>query len=330
MSSLLDAKDIKAYYRFSSQFVRAVDGVTLNIDYGDILGIAGESGSGKSTLGNVLMMNIRPPLQFMEGRIILEGKYDLTMMTYQDLKSQIWGRVIALVPQNALNVLIPTRKVQDFIIDVLKVHQKLRKKDAVQLARQRFQDVGLPVEVLIKYPHQLSGGMRQRVVIAIATLLSPKILIADEPTSALDVSTQKQVLKMLLQLHVDNIVKSTILITHDIAILRQVAIKIGIMYAGKIIETAPADQLLQTPLHPYTRGLIQCVVTPEPEISKRGLTHIPGEPPDLIRPPSGCRFHPRCMHAELICIQEEPPLTFMTNHHMVACHLATRWQACSL
>lgn len=324
MSYLLLAEDARAYYASSKGFIKAVDGVTIHINYGDILGVAGESGCGKSTLSNVLMMNVRPPLKFIGGKIVLEGMYDLTIMRQNELKAHVWGRMVALIPQNALNALVPTRKVQDFIADVLKVKRGLSKKEAMMLARQRFQEVSLPMEALVKYPHQLSGGMRQRVVIAVATLLQPKLLIADEPTSALDVSTQKQVLAMLMRLYVRNIVSSIILITHDIAILRQIATKIGIMYAGKIVEIAPAESLLQSPLHPYTQGLVRCVVTPEPEVKKRGLSYISGEPPDLIQPPSGCRFHPRCPKAEDVCEREEPPLTSVNKTHVVACHFAKR------
>jgi peptide/nickel transport system ATP-binding protein len=299
-----------------------VDGVSVDIGYGDVLGVAGESGCGKSTLSNVLMMNIRSPLRFVGGKVVLEGERDLAAMGREEVKAQVWGRMIALVPQSALNALVPTRKVGAFIKDVLRYHLKLNAREAWALAQKRFQELGLPVEALTKYPHQLSGGMRQRVVISVVTLLNPKLLIVDEPTSALDVSTQKQVLKMLLHLQAEQIVRATIFITHDTAILRQIATRIAIMYAGKVVEVGPMERFFQGPIHPYARNLIQAVVTPEPEVKERDLSHIPGEPPDLLHPPEGCRFHPRCPHSLPICSREEPPLIGLGEDRFVACHLA--------
>lgn len=323
MSALLAAEDVKAYYSSPLGFIRAVDGVSVDIGPGDVLGVAGESGCGKSTLSNVLMMNIRPPLRFLGGKVVLEGEQDLAAMDREKVKAQVWGRIIALVPQSALNALVPTRRVQDFIMDVVKHHLRLSNRKAISLAKSRFQELGLPVETLTKYPHQLSGGMRQRVVISVATLLNPKLLIVDEPTSALDVSTQKQVLKMLLQLLAQQSVRAIVFITHDIAILRQIATRIAIMYAGKVVEVAPMDLIFHKSVHPYTQSLIHSVVTPEPEVKERGLSHIPGEPPDLLQPPAGCRFHPRCPKSMPICSQEEPRLIGLGNSHVVACHLAS-------
>lgn len=174
---------------------------------------------------------------------------------------------------------------------------------------------------LIRYPFELSGGMRQRAVIAIATILNPSLLIADEPTSALDVVNQKVLLKVLMQMKRQGIVKSIIFITHDIATVRQIADRMIIMYAGKIVEFAPVESLLEKPLHPYTQGLFNSVLTPEPEVKKRGITSIPGAPPNLINPPSGCRFHPRCPHAMDVCKEKEPPLTEIEPGRRVACWL---------
>lgn len=322
MSTLLLAEEVRAYYFSPRGFIRAVDGVTMDIGYGDVLGVAGESGCGKSTLSNVLMMNIRPPLKFVGGKVILEGERNLAVMG-REVKAQVWGRAIALVPQSALNALVPTRRVRDFIWDVLRYHLGLSGRETIKRAESRFRELGLPVETLAKYPHQLSGGMRQRVVIAVATLLNPKLLIVDEPTSALDVSTQKQVLKMLLQLQAEHIVRAIVFITHDIAILRQIATRIAIMYAGKVVEVASMEWVFQGPVHPYAHSLIHSVVTPEPEVKERGLSHIPGEPPDLLQPPPGCRFHPRCPQSMPICSREEPPLIGLGKDRFVACHLAS-------
>ena len=321
MSGLLAAEGVKAYYASPKGFIRAVDGVSVDIDAGDVLGVAGESGCGKSTLSNVLMMSIRPPLRFLGGKVILEGERNLAAMDREKVKAQVWGRVITLVPQSALNALVPTRKVGAFIKDVLRYHLKLNARGARALAQKRFQELGLPVEALTKYPHQLSGGMRQRVVISVATLLNPKVLIVDEPTSALDVSTQKQVLKMLQHLREEEIVGAVVSITHDIAILRQIATKIAIMYGGKVMEVGPMEAILQGALHPYAHSLIHSVVTPEPEVKERGLSHIAGEPPDLLHLPEGCRFHPRCPHSLPICSREESPLIGLGEDRFVACHL---------
>lgn len=328
MNALLVAEDVKACYSSPKGFIRAVDGVSVNIDYGDVLGIAGESGCGKSTLSNVLMMNILPPLRFLGGKVILEGERDLAAMGREEVKAQMWGRVIALVPQSALNALVPTRKLQDFIKDVVRYHLGLSARETMDLAERRFRELGLPVEALTKYPHQLSGGMRQRVVISVVTLLNPKLLIVDEPTSALDVSTQKQVLKMLLHLRAKQIVRAIVFIAHDIAILRQIATRIAIMYAGKVVEVGPMEGVFQGPVHPYARNLIQAVVTPEPEVKERGLSHIAGAPPDLLQPPTGCRFHPRCPRSMPICSQEEPPLIELGEDRLVACHLVPGRRRC--
>lgn len=318
---LLSATNVKAYYAVRDGFIRAVDGVDIAIDSGEVVGVVGESGCGKTTLGRVLMMNVRPPLRYIEGEILLEGVGNLARLGRELVKARVWGRVISYVPQNALNALVPTRRIQSFIQDVLVHHLKINKGKALALAEKRFEELGLPIEALSKYPHELSGGMRQRVTIAVATLLNPKLLIADEPTSALDVSTQKQVLKMFKRLLREKMVNGIILITHDIATLRQIADRIAVMYAGKIVEICPIDIAILEPLHPYTAGLIGSVVTPEPDIKKRGLSSIPGDPPDLLHPPLGCRFRPRCSYAMDVCSREDPALTVVRPERLVACHL---------
>lgn len=319
--ALLTAQGVKAYYATREGYVRAVDGVDIAIESGEIIGLVGESGCGKSTLGRVLMMNIYPPLRFVGGKILLEGVGDLVQLGVQTVRARVWGKIISYVPQNALNALVPTRRVQHFVGDVLCYHLKIDRRKAINLAAKRFEELNLPIETLNKYPHELSGGMRQRVTIAVATLLNPKLLIADEPTSALDVSTQKQVLKMFRRLMKEKMVDGITLITHDIASLRQIADKVAVMYAGKIVEISPMDIALVEPLHPYTKGLIKSVVTPEPEVKSRGLSYIPGDPPDLLCPPLGCRFRPRCDSAIDICSNNEPALISLDLGRFVACYL---------
>jgi peptide/nickel transport system ATP-binding protein len=319
--TLLNAAGVKAYYTTREGFVRAVDGVDITIDSGKVVGLVGESGCGKSTLGRVLMMNVYPPLRYIGGTILLEGVGDLAQLGAHAVRARVWGKIVSYVPQNALNALVPTRKVQTFVRDVLCYHLKIDGDKAIRLAVKRFEELSLPTETLNKYPHELSGGMRQRVTIAVATLLNPKLLIADEPTSALDVSTQKQVLKMFGRLMKEKMVEGITLITHDIASLRQIADTVAVMYAGKIVEISPMDVALVEPLHPYTKGLIKSVVTPEPEVKSRGLSYIPGDPPDLLCPPLGCRFQPRCNFAMDICSTNEPALILSGPGRLAACHL---------
>jgi len=317
---LVSAENVKAYYHTSGGSVKAVDGIDLRVNRGEILGIVGESGCGKSTLASTLMMNVRPPLKFVEGKISVD-KYELPSMRRKEIRSKIWGNVISIVPQSALNALIPIKKTKDIIKDVLKRHLKnLSTEEINNLAKKRFQELDLPTEVLAMYPHELSGGMKQRAVIATSTLLNPKLLIVDEPTSALDVSTQKIVLKMILDLRTRGIIESVVFITHDIAILRQISDRITVMYAGKIVESSTADEILENPIHPYSKGLINAVITPEREVKKRGLSYIHGQPPNLLNPPIGCRFYPRCELAKDICREQEPNLTEVSRDHFVACH----------
>jgi len=323
MESLVEVRNLRAYYmlRGGKIAVKAVDNITMDIKEGEVLGIVGESGCGKSTFARCIMIDFTPPLRKIGGKIIMDG-HDLTSLSMEELRKNVWGRLISMIPQSALNALPPVRKIGDFIYDVALYRLGIRDKEKVQeLAQERFEDVKLAPYVLNMYPHELSGGMKQRVAIAIATLLKPKLLIADEPTSALDVVTQKAILRTLLDLKKGGIISSIMFITHDIAILRQIADRIGVMYAGKLVEIGSVDQILYNPLHPYTKALINSVVTPEPEIRKRGITYIPGSPPELINPPPGCRFHPRCPYVKDVCKIREPEMVTVEPGHLVACHL---------
>ena len=318
--ALLEAEDIKAYYSVRQGYVKAVDDLDLVVEKGITLGLAGESGCGKSTLVNTLMMNVKPPLYLVEGTIVLDGNV-ISKMDRSTLKKNVWGVLASIVPQSALNALMPTKRILGFVRDVISHHMDVSDSEVVSMAEKRFEELNLPVEALSLYPHELSGGMKQRAVIAVSTLLNPKLLIVDEPTSALDVSTQKQVLKMLMDCCSTGITKSMIFVTHDIAVLRQIADSIAIMYAGKIVESGSTEDILHDPEHPYTYCLINAVVTPEPEVRKRGLTSIPGEPPNLLDPPKGCRFHPRCPKVMNICRSTEPVLVEIEGSRLVACHL---------
>ncbi len=321
--TILELKDAKAYYVIEKNFVRAVDGVSLEIK-DEIIGIVGESGSGKSTLSNVILMSIKRPLTFMGGIVKLYtngNELELTNINREELQKKIWGRETSIIPQSAMNALMPTKRIRSYILDVMKSHfEETDEKEVIERAMNRFEEIGISREYINRYPFELSGGMKQRAVIAVATLLNPRLLIADEPTSALDVATQKMVLKTIKELKDKRIVKSIVFITHDIATVRQIADRMVVMYAGKIIEEGTIDEIISEPLHPYTKGLLFSVVTPEPEVKRRGITYIPGTPPDLINPPSGCRFHPRCPNKMEICDKEEPLLKNI-NQRRVACFL---------
>ena len=321
--ALLKLENVKAYYKIEKNYVKAVDGVSFEILDDEVVGIVGESGCGKSTLANVIIMNIMRPLILLDGKIVMKVNgtdMEISSLDREEAKRKIWGKEITVIPQSAMNALMPTIKLERFIRDIAKSHE-IDEEELVKKAKTRFKEVGLDEECLNRYPFELSGGMKQRAVIAIASLLNPQLLIADEPTSALDVVNQKVFLKVLMQLKRQGVIRSIIFITHDIATVRQIATKMIIMYAGKIVEIASIEDILKNPLHPYTKGLFNSVLTPEPEIKKRGITAIPGAPPNLIDPPKGCRFHPRCPYKKSICEKEEPKLIEVEPGRKVACFL---------
>jgi peptide/nickel transport system ATP-binding protein len=302
-------KNVRAVYAIGAgPEARAVDDVSLSVHVGEVLGIAGESGCGKSTLAAVISLTARPPLYVKSGEMDLDG--NVIQLTEQTKVSTDWhGRMVALLPQRALNSLNPTARVRDFVVDVIRAHDpNVRPKEAVARARERLEQLSLPARALDSYPHQLSGGMRQRVVAVISTLLDPKVLIADEPTSALDVSSQKQLVILLKELLERKLVTRIIFITHDLPMLSNIADRIAIMYAGKLVEVGETQQIVNAPQHPYTQALISSTLDPEPAVRQRRLEGILGAPPDLRHPPSGCRFHPRCPHVMDICSHQEPPV----------------------
>lgn len=320
---LLKAENVRAYYKLEKASVKAVDGLSFEILEDEVIGVVGESGCGKTTLSNVIFMNMVKPLTLVDGKIFLRvnGEFvEISSMTRDEVKRKFWGKEITIIPQAAMNALMPTIRMEKYVRHLAESHG-IDEEELLEKARRRFEEVGLDPLWIKRYPFELSGGMRQRAVIAIATILNPSLLIADEPTSALDVVNQKVLLKVLMQMKRQGIVKSIIFITHDIATVRQIADRMIIMYAGKIVEFAPVESLLEKPLHPYTQGLFNSVLTPEPEVKKRGITSIPGAPPNLINPPSGCRFHPRCPHAMDVCKEKEPPLTEIEPGRRVACWL---------
>jgi peptide/nickel transport system ATP-binding protein len=299
---ILEVKDLTTKYitRFKED-IYAVDHVSFKVEEGQSLGIAGESGCGKSTLALSLMGYYFPPLHYTSGEIIIDG-LNITGMPPDDVRRTILGREIAYIPQAAMNALNPTQKVIRFIEDVVQAHYPdTSKKDIYDLARQRFELLGLPAEVLQRYPVELSGGMKQRTVIAVSVILGPKILIADEPSSALDVTSQKMVIKMLRDLMENGYIKAMIFITHELPLLYNVTDHIMVMYAGQLVELASAQEAVFDPLHPYSKGLMGSIIVPEEGLRNVKLTAIPGVPPNLKNPPPGCRFADRCKYVQPEC-----------------------------
>jgi len=296
--TMLEVKDLTTkYVTRIGENVYAVDHVSLKVEEGKSLGISGESGCGKSTLALSMMGYYFPPLHYTCGDIIIDGK-NISGMDPDEVRKSVLGREIAYIPQAAMNALNPTRKIVDFIEDVIRAHDSsMSRKDIVSLAKERFEVLGLPAEVLQKYPVELSGGMKQRTVIAISVILSPKVLIADEPSSALDVTSQKMVIKMLRDLMDQGYIKSMIFITHELPLLYNVTDDIMVMYAGQIVENGKAKEAVFSPLHPYSKGLMGSIIVPEEGVRGGKLTAIPGVPPNLKNPPTGCRFADRCRYA---------------------------------
>jgi peptide/nickel transport system ATP-binding protein len=301
---ILDVKELTTKYitRYREN-VYAVDHVSLKVERGKSLGIAGESGCGKSTLALSLMGYYFAPLHYTSGEIIIEGR-NISGMDPDEVRKSILGREISYIPQSAMNALNPTRKIINFIEDVVQAHDPSTSKKAIyENARELFETLGLPADALQKFPVELSGGMKQRVVIAISVLLLPRVLIADEPSSALDVTSQKMVIKMLKQLMECGYVGSLIFITHELPLLYNVTDDIMVMYAGQIVEQGNAKEVVFDPLHPYAKGLMGSIIVPEEGLRDVKLTAIPGVPPNLKNPPSGCRFAERCKFVQPECVR---------------------------
>ncbi|MBQ9855589.1 MAG: ABC transporter ATP-binding protein [Clostridia bacterium] len=320
--TMLEVRDLTTKYitRFHED-VYAVDHVSLKIEEGNSLGIAGESGCGKSTLALSLMGYYFAPLHYMSGDIIIDGT-NISGMNPDDVRKNILGTEIAYIPQAAMNALNPTIRIRKFIEDVIRAHDpKASKKDIYDMARQRFETLGLPIDALDKHAVELSGGMKQRVVIAISTILSPKVLIADEPSSALDVTSQKMVIKMLKDMMDKGFIKSMIFITHELPLLYNVTDDIMVMYAGQIVERGTAKEMVFDPVHPYSRGLMKSILVPEEGMRGQKLTAIPGTPPNLKHPPAGCRFAERCRYATPACKVTTVPMTDFDDGRSYRCSL---------
>lgn len=313
---LLDIQDLQIEYRTERGPVRAVDGVSFSIAPGEVFGLAGESGSGKSTIAMAIMRVLHPPVaDVVGGKILVDGR-DVLKLESRELEQLRW-RTVSMVFQSAMNALNPVMTVGDQIVDAIRAHEETTKKDAVARSRELLELTGIERSRAKSYPHELSGGMRQRAVIAMALCLNPKLIIMDEPTTGLDVVVQREIMQQIESLK-ESLGFSILFITHDLSLLIEFCTHAAIMYAGQIVEQAPAGQLFNHPKHPYTQGLMECF--PSIRAAKTRLEGVPGSPPDLAAPPSGCRFHPRCRYAEPRYAESVPPLLRVGSDHYVACH----------
>ncbi len=328
---ILRTEQLKAFYILemhgTQKIVKAVNDVDLTIYENEIYGIAGESGCGKSTLLKALFNDFVPPLRLVSGklyyRIDWEKEIDVTTLSPEELR-QLRMEYISYIPQGSMSALNPVLKLKETYKDFIGSHLGDQSREEIfELAYKQILTLGLPKNILDLYPHQLSGGMRQRVTIALASLLKPRIMIGDEPTTALDVVVQRGVIQMLKTIQ-ENFKNTIILVTHDMGVHANIADRIGIMYAGKIVEEGTTEQIFGDPLHPYTQFLINSL----PKFGDKNVRHsVPGSPPSLADLPTGCPFHPRCPHAMEICTQQIPEFSYPDEHHKVACWLHSAPQA---
>jgi len=323
-ATILRTEELKAFYvleEFGKQkTAKAVNEVNLEILENEVYGIAGESGCGKTTLLKALFAAIEPPLRLIGGKVyyrVVDEEIDVTSLSAEDKRRLRW-EYVSYVPQGSMSVLNPVTKVKDTYRDFIASHASGKTRDeAFEIAKRQIGELGLPPNILEAYPHQLSGGMRQRVTIALAALLKPRIIIADEPTTALDVVVQRGVVQLLKDIQ-SNLENTIILVTHDMGVHANIADRIGIMYAGKMVEEATTAKIFGNPTHPYTQYLINSL----PRFGdKTTRESAPGSPPDLANLPGGCPFHPRCPYVLDICTEQMPSFIELEPNHKVACWL---------
>ena len=323
MTNIIEANNLRAYYITQAygvkRTVKAIDGISLTIREDEIFGIAGESGCGKTTLLKIFLSLITPPLTIVDGSITYDfgdGKRDIASLSEHELQEMRW-KDISYIPQGSMNVLNPVRRIRDTFRDFISAHTGTSTSGTDDMVKNYLNHLGLPSKVLTMFPHQLSGGMRQRVTIALATILSPKLILADEPTTALDVVVQRGVIQLLQEVR-QRERNTMVVVTHDMGVHANLTHRVAVLYAGQLMEEADTKTLFEQPCHPYTQHLIRSLPKMDDKWERVG---IPGRPPALDNPPSGCRFHPRCPHVMDICCQEVPPMIQIENGHRVACYL---------
>jgi len=318
---ILEVKNARLYYSTSRGLLRALDDVSLVLGKGEALAIVGESGSGKSTLAKLLVRVWERNVALVDGEVYIDGR-EVLHLDEEVFRREIRWRRISMVPQGSMNALNPVIRIGDQMIEPLLL-QGVSREEALRLAMDALESVNMPRDIVNRYPHQLSGGMRQRVIIAMAIMAKPSVVILDEPTSALDVITQANIMNLLKRLRRE-FELSYIFITHDLALASEIADTVAIMYAGKIAEMGPSEEIYGGPTHPYAQGLLSSIPTLR---GNREPTYIPGEVPSLVNPPSGCRFHPRCPFYKSrddlkgLCDREEPPMIRVGDRHVSACWL---------
>ena len=311
---VLQVKDLTMHYQTRLGTVKAVDGISFELARGEVLGLVGESGCGKTSIAVTLMKLLPDNALIVKGQVLLDGQ-DLMTMDDTTLRTYRWRR-ISMIFQAAMNSLDPVHRVGDQIIEAIEAHDMITTMTEARATVDRlFRLGGLDPGLTDRYPHEFSGGMRQRAVIAMALACQPDVIVADEPTTALDVIVQDRILRQIKEIQTD-LNMSMIYITHDIAVVAEITDRIGVMYAGKLVELGSTADVFERPIHPYTKALLSVFPTIRGE--KRPLATLGGEPPNLVDPPTGCRFHPRCPYATAICQQEEPPVVVRDGH----------WAAC--
>jgi len=312
--ALLDVKDLVMHYKTRAGWVQAIDGVSVSVDRGEAIGLVGESGCGKTSLAMSILKLLPKNASIKSGQILFDGS-DLVPLNEDQMRKHRWEH-ISMVFQAAMNSLNPVYTVCDQIVEAIQYHIPMPEKQARAQVAQLFEVAGLDPGVMDQYPHEYSGGMKQRAVIAMALACHPDIIIADEPTTALDVIVQDRILSRLDDIR-HELDMAMIYISHDIAVIAEVSNRIGVMYAGRMMEIADAVTIFQHPVHPYTQALMSAF--PSIRGEKHDLVELGGEPPDLISPPPGCRFHPRCPAKTAVCAQDEPPFTEPGAGHAFAC-----------
>jgi len=318
---LLDVQDLKTYYTTLRGAVRAVEGVSFQVEKGEALGLAGESGCGKTTVALSLLRLLPRAGKIIEGKVLFDNT-DLVDLAENEMRKNVRWKRMAIVFQGAMNALNPVFKVGDQIVEAIVTHEpEVSRKEADERTRKLLQMVGIDPSRASHHPHEFSGGMRQRVLIAMSIACNPALLIADEPGTALDVIVQAQVLRLLRELKT-KLNLAMILITHDLSIIAETCEKTAIMYAGRIVEYGNVVGIFKQPLHPYTQGLMAAF--PSIRAARTKMASIPGQPPDLLNPPSGCRFHPRCPYAMKVCKEKAPELYEIEKDHFAACYLVTK------
>jgi len=315
---LLDVQDLTVHYSIKRGDVKAAEDVSFSLEKGEAMGLAGESGCGKTTVALSLLKILPVNGKIVKGKILLKNT-DITKLSERDLRNKVRWKDISLIFQGAMNAMNPMYRVEDQVIEAIRSHEtKVTKKKAKERVAKLFEMVGLEPARARNYPHEFSGGMRQRAMIAMALACNPSVLIADEPGTALDVIVQAQVLKLMTELR-KRLDLAMIMISHDLSIISETCDKLAIMYAGKLVELGDVVTMFKKPMHPYTQGLIAAF--PGIYAPKQEMRALPGSPPNLLNPPKGCRFAPRCPYAMAICKKETPQLREVSKGHFVSCYL---------